>query len=151
MKHQIPNLQTLVWPDRGLNPMIYFTITPLIQYCSILRGKCWLGLWVVSVYDTFNTISVISWQSVHRSLVCCVMFCRSLFVLFLLAIVLSCLWFMASDYPIDIFKLVSSWWRNQEYQEKTIDQTQVTDKYYHIIKIHNRGSRHRIQLLLLYK
>jgi len=33
------------------------------------------------------------------------MFCRSLFVLFLLAIVLSVLRYMDSDYPFGIFKL----------------------------------------------
>jgi hypothetical protein len=33
------------------------------------------------------------------------MFCRSLFVLFHLPIVLSVLWFPDSDYPFDIFKL----------------------------------------------
>ena len=42
---------------------------------------------------------------VALSLVFCVMFCRSLFVLFLLAIVLSVLIrFTASDYPFGIFK-----------------------------------------------
>ena len=42
---------------------------------------------------------------VTRSLVWYVMFCRSLFVLFRLAIVLSVLWFTDSDYPLGIFKL----------------------------------------------
>ena len=42
---------------------------------------------------------------VARSLVFCVMFCRSLFVLFLLAIVLSVIRFTASDYRFGIFKL----------------------------------------------
>ena len=43
---------------------------------------------------------------VARSLVFCVMFCRSLFVLFPLAIVLPVLLrFTASDYPFGIFKL----------------------------------------------
>ena len=43
---------------------------------------------------------------VSWSLVLCVMFCRSLFVLFLLTIVLSVLLqFSDSDYPFDIFKL----------------------------------------------
>ena len=41
-----------------------------------------------------------------RSLVLCVMLCRSLFVLFLFAIVLSVLLlFMGSDYPFGIFSL----------------------------------------------
>ena len=43
---------------------------------------------------------------VTRSLVWCVMLCRSLFVLFLLAIVLSVpLWVTDSNYPFGIFKL----------------------------------------------
>ena len=43
---------------------------------------------------------------VARSLVACVMFCRSLFILFRLVIVLSVLLqFMASDYIFGIFKL----------------------------------------------
>ena len=42
---------------------------------------------------------------VARSLVFCVVFCRSLFVLFLLAIVLSVLRFTDFDYPFGIFKL----------------------------------------------
>ena len=46
---------------------------------------------------------VVSGVRFVRSLVFCVLFCRSLFVLFLLAIVLSMLWFMASDYPFGIF------------------------------------------------
>ena len=42
---------------------------------------------------------------VARSFVFCVVFCRSLFVLFLLAIVLSVLRIMDYDYPFGIFKL----------------------------------------------
>ena len=42
---------------------------------------------------------------VTRSLALCVMFCSSLFVLFLLAMVLSVLRFTDSDYPFVIFKL----------------------------------------------
>ena len=42
---------------------------------------------------------------VALSLVFCIVFCRSLFVLFLLAIVLSALlWLMVSGYPFGIFK-----------------------------------------------
>jgi hypothetical protein len=42
---------------------------------------------------------------VTRSLIFCVVFCRSLSVLFRLAIVLSVLQFKDSDYPFGIFKL----------------------------------------------
>ena len=46
---------------------------------------------------------------VAQSLVFCVVFCRSLFVLLfrcVLSIVLSCLCLTSSDYPFDIFTLV---------------------------------------------
>ena len=49
--------------------------------------------------------TVFSGVRVARSLVFCVMFCRSLFVLFHLAIVLSVFRFMASEYPFGTFKL----------------------------------------------
>jgi hypothetical protein len=42
---------------------------------------------------------------VARSLVFCAMFCRSLFVIILLVILLSVLWFTVSDYPFCIIKL----------------------------------------------
>ena len=48
---------------------------------------------------SFNGVRVV------RSLVFCVMFCRSLFVLFSLTIVLSVLQFTDSDYPFGFFKL----------------------------------------------
>ena len=73
--------------------------------------------------------SVFRWVRVARSLVFCGVFCGSLFVLFLLTIVLSSLiytsdypfvifkllaivlsvflWFTASDYPVGIFKLLA--------------------------------------------
>jgi len=48
---------------------------------------------------------VLSWVRVTRSVVLCIMFCRSLFVLFLLAIVLFVfLRFTDSDYSFGIFK-----------------------------------------------
>ena len=42
-------------------------------------------------------------NKVARSLVFCVMFCRSLFILLLLAIVLSVLLFTATDYAFGMF------------------------------------------------
>jgi len=48
---------------------------------------------------------VFSGVRVARSLVFCAMFCRSLFVLFHLSIVLSVLRFTASEYPFGTFKL----------------------------------------------
>jgi len=64
------------------------------------------------VYNKRNTMGatfgagtaypVLSEICVAWSLVFCVMFCRSLFVVYLLVIVLSVLWLMASDYPFGI-------------------------------------------------
>jgi hypothetical protein len=51
---------------------------------------------------------VFSEVRVPRSLVLCVMFCRSFFVPFHLAIVLSVLRFTGSNYPFGIFKLFLS-------------------------------------------
>ena len=50
-----------------------------------------------------NSLPMFSGVRVTRFLVLCVMLCRSLFVLFLLAIVLSVLRFTDSDYPFGIF------------------------------------------------
>ena len=47
-------------------------------------------------------------SGVARSFVSCVVFCRSLFVLFLLVIVVSFLRFTTSDFSIGIFKLFLS-------------------------------------------
>jgi hypothetical protein len=56
--------------------------------------------------EYLNWLPVFSGVRVARSLVFYVMFCRSMFVLFLLAIVLSVLLrFTFSDYPFGIFKL----------------------------------------------
>jgi hypothetical protein len=52
-----------------------------------------------------NSTPVLRGVRVARSLIFCVVFCRSLFVLFLLAIVLSVRRYTIFDYPFDIFKL----------------------------------------------
>ena len=58
------------------------------------------------VCNKSNTTGVTCGVRVARSLVDCVMFCRSLFVLFLLAIVLSVLLrFTPFDYPFGILDL----------------------------------------------
>jgi hypothetical protein len=59
---------------------------------------------------------------VAQSLVFYVVFCRSFFVLFLLAIPIL---FMAFDYPFDIFKLFSllCLWQGELKIEKKIQQT----------------------------
>jgi hypothetical protein len=48
---------------------------------------------------------VFSGVCVTRSLVLCVMFCKSLFVIFILVIALSVLGFTVPDYNFSIFKL----------------------------------------------
>jgi hypothetical protein len=61
---------------------------------------------LLTLPDHLSSPSVCSAVRVARSLVSRVMFCRSLFVLFLLAIVFSVLLrFTALDYPLGVFKL----------------------------------------------
>ena len=58
-----------------------------------------------------------------KSLVFCVVFCKSLFVLYLLTIVLSVLWFTDSDYsliywfwlPFDLLILITLWFTDSDY------------------------------------
>ena len=65
-----------------------------------------------SCQKNINSPQVFSVVRVTQSLVLCVMFCRSLFVLFLLAILLFVLpQFADSDYPFGIFKLFLRWER----------------------------------------
>ena len=71
--------------------------------------------------EHMSSLSIFSWVRIAQSLVFCVMFCGSLFVLFLLAIVLSVfLRITASDYPFDIFELFS-WYKveNKSYWDNT--------------------------------
>jgi hypothetical protein len=71
----------------------------------------YLGQPIVSLFILANQLSsqtkkeIFSGVCVARSLVFCVMFCRSLFVLFVLAIVLCVLRVTTSNYPFGIFKL----------------------------------------------
>jgi hypothetical protein len=66
----------------------------------------WLiGLHIFLCFDKNELLSDFKWVLVAQSLVFCVMLCRSLFVLFRLAIVLAVLLtFTAYDYPFVIFK-----------------------------------------------
>ena len=62
---------------------------------------------LIILLEHLSSPPVLSGVLVNRSLVLCVMFCRSLFVLFLLAsFELSVLRFMDSDYLFDIFQLL---------------------------------------------
>jgi hypothetical protein len=64
---------------------------------------------LLTILEHLCSALVLSGVHVVQSLVFCLVFCRSLFVFFLLAIILSFfLWFTASDYPFGIFKLFSS-------------------------------------------
>jgi hypothetical protein len=62
---------------------------------------------LLTLPEHMNSPPVFSGVRVARSLVFCVVFCRSLFVLFLLAIVLSIHRCTNYDYPFGIFKLFS--------------------------------------------
>ena len=67
--------------------------------------------------EHLSSLSIFSRVHISQSLVFCVVFCRSLFVLFLLGIVLSVLLqITASDYPFGIFELFS-WYKveNKSY------------------------------------
>jgi hypothetical protein len=60
---------------------------------------------LLTLPEHLSSPPVFSGVCVAWSLVFCVVFCRSLFVLFLLAILLSVLVFTDSHYPLGIFKL----------------------------------------------
>ena len=57
--------------------------------------------------EHLSSPAVFSGIRVARTFVFCAMFCRSLFLLFLLVIASSALQFTVSAYPFDIFKLFS--------------------------------------------
>ena len=80
------------------------SVMPYQQVCNkskTMGATCGAGTAYPYGWPEFTP--VVSGVRFVRSLVFCVLFCRSLFVLFLLAIVLSMLWFMASDYPFGTF------------------------------------------------
>jgi hypothetical protein len=61
----------------------------------------------LTLSEHLSSPPVFRWVRATLSLVLCAMFCRSLFVLFLLVIVISVLLrFTDSDYPYGIFKLL---------------------------------------------
>jgi len=71
----------------------------------------WLPFVLYVLFILLLFICVYWCSTPFRSLVFCVMLCRSLFVLFLLAIELSIFRFAGSDYPFDIFKrFLEEWW-----------------------------------------
>ena len=83
---------------------------------NVLWSPPWLGwpIWNICVTNDHGYVPLVntsqsfprSWLIINRSLVICVMFCRSLFVIFLFTIVLPVfLRFAESDYPFGIFKL----------------------------------------------
>jgi hypothetical protein len=79
--------------------------------CCNVAGKL---KWYTKAINSFVSHLVFSWICFAPSLVFSVVFCRSLFVLSLLVIVLSVLHrFTVSDYPFGIFKLFLRWtWNN---------------------------------------
>jgi hypothetical protein len=84
--------QTIQWPKEKGQTMIYKT---LHRKLKIEARKVWRSDYLFGTFKLF----------LLQSLVFCLVFYRSLFVLFLLVIVLSVLWFTASDYLFGIFKL----------------------------------------------
>ena len=75
---------------------------------------------------------------VSRSVVFCVVFCRSLFVRFLLAIVLSVLKFMYFDYPFGIFKL---FWLLIHVQQAVFQLYAGREQAQHCIKLYRNEGR----------
>jgi len=74
----------------------------VVFFCSMVDQE------LLTLLEHLNSPPVFSGVRVTRSLDFCVVFCTSLrvlFLLFILAIVLSVLWFTHSDYPFGIFKL----------------------------------------------
>jgi hypothetical protein len=91
--------------------LVIFVIIPLNCPCTV-PGRYTLKPLSLVLYleeeeeEHTSSSPVFSGVRTARYLAFCVMFCRSLFVLFRLVIVLSVLLrFTASDYPFDIFKL----------------------------------------------
>jgi hypothetical protein len=86
-----------------VNDILYSLALSLFNYLSNMTGaSSWTG--TTPLPKHMSSPPVFSGVHVTRSLVLYVMFCRSLFVLFLLPIVLSVLLlFTDSDYPFGIF------------------------------------------------
>ena len=89
-----------------LNCIRYYILCNVFQFFSQIVATSAAG--IVYPSGAPSLPPVYSGVRVTQSLVLYVMFCRSLFVLFLLAIVLFVLLsFTDSDYPFDIFELFS--------------------------------------------
>jgi hypothetical protein len=116
------------WPWYGSFHTIYVVISTTVCGLSMIGQICAGALLFTTARKHYYMYIWMAYQSLYledcvflpchvdepvpthgrvtRSWVLCVMFKRSLFVLFLLVIVLSILlWFMVSDYPFGIFKL----------------------------------------------
>ena len=122
--------------DRSISHIVSFIIcsihlkrgavVKLYQHHFHIRW-CWCRLtvtwWVSHVEQELLTLPehmssspVFSRIRVARSLFFSKHFCRSLFVLFLLAIVLSVLWFTDSEYPLGVFICAYAYLQIKMYQ-----------------------------------
>ena len=80
-------------------------INVIRQFLLLLRRVSLVEQELLTLMEHMSSPPVFSGVRVDWSLVLCLMFCRSFFVLFLLAIVLSVRWFTDLDNPFGIYKL----------------------------------------------
>ena len=89
----------------------------LVYFAIMVTRRSHVEQELVSLPEHLSSPQVFSGVRVVRSLVFCALFCRSLFVLFRLVIVLSVLLrFVVYDYPFGFFKLFLSNFRVTEFQ-----------------------------------
>ena len=85
--------------------------------------QIWL-YWSLAIMKNFHyqwTKLYFVLRRLHIALVFCAMFCLSLFVLFLFAIVLSVPWLTSSEYPFGIFKLFLCYWQSRSLKSIEVD------------------------------
>jgi hypothetical protein len=81
--------------------------------CAYSRRVPLMEQELLTIPEYLSSPPVFSGVRAIRYLVVCIVCCRSVFILFLLAIVLSVLQFMDFDYTCSIFKFSLQWARNK--------------------------------------